>query len=339
MVRQPAGVGAHGPFHLSSGRPAKPARRRQIAGGSVRLSQYHSGRRRIPAATPARVRPCFAGRQNASRCAAKNDIQPTRQGRNAPGLRRGFLLRADFSFWLGATPRRAVLRCGFGGERTKNRMTDSATSRILATGCRRGALGFAGPVRLAGSRRRAAGPAGPVLCGHCGEDGGRTGLEAVQGARSAAAKPIFRPHLRSIRVDPPRAGHRDLERPETRLFARASASGFRLHDADRDQHCRERRRPKGDLRGGRIRLRQASASGSSRRPRLFRLAHSQGVGRGLRRRGDLPGGQFLSCARPGPALRGRLRAGLRFEPATSRARNFHCSASSGSRNPIRRPTR
>ena len=30
---------------------------------------------------------------------------------------------------------------------------------------------------------------------------------------------VFRPHLRSIRVDPARAGHRDLERPETRLFA------------------------------------------------------------------------------------------------------------------------
>ena len=189
--------------------------------------------------------------------------------------------------------------------RTNDEYDDGqAASRILTAGRRGRACGFAGAVGLNAGRRRAVGPACSLRRRHGAEDGGRTGFEAVQGARgAAAAKRLLRPHLRAIRGDPARAGHRDLERSEAWLFPRAAASWLRLHDADRDQHCRERHGGEGDLRRRQFRLRGVEASGSTRRPWLFRFAHSQVLGPGLRRCGDLPGRDLLSRERPRPALR------------------------------------
>ena len=179
-----------------------------------------------------------------------------------------------------------------------------AASRILTAGRRRRACGFAGAVGLDAGRRRTAGPACSVRRRYGAENGGRTGLEAVQGARGgAAAERLFGAHLRSVRGDPARAGHSDLERPEIGLFARAAASGLRLHEADRDQHCRERHGAEGDLRPRQFQLRRVEAACRSGRPRLFRLAHPQVLRPGLRRRGDLPGRDLLPRAGARPALR------------------------------------
>ncbi len=99
------------------------------------------------------------------------------------------------------------------------------------------------------------------------------------------------------------AGDCDLGRPEARLFPRAAASRLRLHDADHDQHRRERPFAAGHLRPGRLRFRQAAAAGRDGRSRLFRPAHPQGVGRGLSGRRDLPGRKLLPLARAGPEFR------------------------------------
>ena len=114
MVRHRRALALMGRFisHKGAAREARLGGAESLA-GSVRLAQYHSGRRRFPAATPQAIDPFSPRRQNASRCAAKNDIQPTGQGRNAPGLRRGFLLRA--LIFILAEERRRVepsLRCG-----------------------------------------------------------------------------------------------------------------------------------------------------------------------------------------------------------------------------------
>src|SRR5271163_1529045 len=133
MVRQRRALALMGRFisHQAAVREARCGGAESLA-DSFRLAQYRRGRPRFPAAGPHTTSAVSPRGQNASRCAAKNDIQPTRQGWNAPGLRRGFLLRADFSCWLGATPCRAVLtRSGSVGERTKNTMADRQRREFL----------------------------------------------------------------------------------------------------------------------------------------------------------------------------------------------------------------
>jgi hypothetical protein len=64
-------------------------------------AQYHRGRGRFPAPTAACINAILLWRQKASRCAAKNDIQPAGLERNVLGCGALFSLRAYFSFWLG----------------------------------------------------------------------------------------------------------------------------------------------------------------------------------------------------------------------------------------------
>src|ERR1700722_7405366 len=172
----------------------------------------------------------------------------------APGTERAWLRRVifltGFFFILAGSNVVSGRPCTAWFRRTNDEYDGGqAASRILTAGRRGRACGFAGAVGLNAGRRRAASPACSLRRRHGAENGGRTGVEAVQGARGAtAAERLFRPHLRAIRDDPTRSGDRDLERSETWLFPRAAASWFRLHDADRNQHCRERHGGEGDLR-------------------------------------------------------------------------------------------
>ena len=73
------------------------------------------------------------------------------------------------------------------------------------------------------------------------------------------------------------------------------------------------------------------------RPRLFRLSHAarRRSGQGFAGRGHLPGRDLLSRHSARPDASGSPRAACRSAPAIRKARNFRCSARSGSRS--RRP--
>src|ERR1700677_3573213 len=79
----------------------------------------------------ARIDAILPPRQKASRCAAKNDIQPEGLERNVLGCDALVSSRADFSFWLGATSYRVVLARLSFGERMTNTMADRQRREFL----------------------------------------------------------------------------------------------------------------------------------------------------------------------------------------------------------------
>ena len=172
--------------------------------------------------------------------------------------------RADFSFWLGATSRRAVHARFSIWRRMNDEHDDGQTaSRILTAGRRRNACGVAGPSRLDARRRRTAGPACSLCRRHGAENGGSNWLRSRSRSPRRALPSVFSgltfEQYAAIRRVPGTAIWSDRE---TGLFPRAAASGLRLHDSDRDQHCRKRHVAEGDLRRGQFRLRPVEASGS-----------------------------------------------------------------------------
>ena len=210
------------------------ARELRIALKSAR-AQYCRERARFPVATP-NNNPISLWRQKASRCAAGNDIQPRRQGWNAPASQRVFSapLGLIFSFLLGATSSRAVCVRFRSGERMTSTMADRQRREFLQLTVG-GAL--AASLTQSGLAPAAAEPLGQPTP-FASDSVLKMAVELASKpfkepeAPAAAGRP-FRPHFRAVRGDPARAGHRDLERPETGLLTRAVAPGLRLHDSDR----------------------------------------------------------------------------------------------------------
>ena len=247
---------------------------------------------------------------------------------------------ADLSFVSKRTPSRP-LHGGRDGRRANEAIDDggTATSRILGMGARRRAGGGRRRAGLASGVRRTVGPAGPLHRRHGSQDGGATRRLALKAPRrrcpaSFPASPSTSTQ-RSAACPARRSGPaRNLAFRSSRCIAAfVYTTPIAINIVENGMSQRVIYDPS-DFDFGK--LQPPAAIG---RPWLFRLADPQRFRRGLPRRRDLPGRELLSARAPAGRISASRRADWRSAPATTPARNFRCSASSGSRSRPRPPIR
>ena len=251
-----------------------------------------------------------------------------------------FSLRADFSFWLGATSCRVVHARLGSGERMTNTMTDRQRREFLQL-----AVGGALAASLAPSHST------PVAAEPLGQPVPFAADTVLKMAIELASKPFKAPEApplpsvfsgltfeqyAAIRRVPGTAIWSDQKlgfslEPLHRGFVYTTPIGINIVENGMAE--------KVIYDAANFDFGPLKPPASTRRPWLFRLAHSQVLGPRLRRRGDLPGRDLLPRESATPSPSASPHAALQFGPATTRAKNFRCSASSGSKSPIRRRIR